>query len=69
MGGQAAHPDDQKEEQNEEKVRENKRKCRRMSNDEENEDMFFSCPLRVESLATPLANPLPLQQNIYTTII
>ena len=48
LGGQAAHLENLIEEENEEKIGENDR---RMS---KHEEMFLSCPCKVESLATPL---------------
>ena len=50
-GGRAAHPENQIEEENEEKLRkigENRRRMRKIK------EMVLSCPPEVESLATPL---------------
>ena len=57
LSGRAAHPEDQIEEENEEKLRKNERKRRRMTIITE---IFLSCPPPVESLDTALTYIAPL---------
>ena len=60
LGELTTHLEDQIEEENEEKLRKNERKYRRMRKIKE---IFLSCPPGVESLATPLTRAVESQQR------